>query len=71
MTTPWPLEDLWLALSPLSPGLSLELLPSIDSTNTELMRRARQGQTDPVVLIAESQNGWSRSSGTTLDQHPR
>ncbi|MFZ9573775.1 MAG: biotin--[acetyl-CoA-carboxylase] ligase [Limnohabitans sp.] len=74
MTTPWPLEDLWLALSPLSPGLSLELLPSIDSTNTELMRRARQGQTDPVVLIAESQTAgrgrlgrrWTSTPGESL-----
>ncbi|MBU3652600.1 MAG: biotin--[acetyl-CoA-carboxylase] ligase [Limnohabitans sp.] len=55
MATPWPLEDLWLALSPMCPGLSLEWLPSIDSTNTELMRRARQGQIDPVMLIAETQ----------------
>lgn len=74
MTTPWPLEDLWLALSPLCPGLSLELLPSIDSTNTELMRRARLGQVDPVVLIAESQTSgrgrlgrqWVSTPGQSL-----
>ena len=74
MTTPWPLEDLWLALSPMSPGLSLELLPSIDSTNTELMRRARQGQTDAVVLIAETQTAgrgrlgrsWTSAPGNSL-----
>ena len=74
MTTPWPLEDLWLALSPMRPGISLELLPSIDSTNTELMRRARQGQTDPVVLIAERQTAgrgrlgrsWTSTPGNSL-----
>jgi BirA family biotin operon repressor/biotin-[acetyl-CoA-carboxylase] ligase len=74
MATPWPLEDLWLALSPLSPGLSLELVPSLDSTNTELMRRARQGQTDPVVLIAETQTAgrgrlgrsWTSRAGESL-----
>ncbi len=74
MTTPWPLEDLWLALSPLCPGLSLELLPSIDSTNTELMRRARLGHVDPVVLIAESQTSgrgrlgrqWVSTPGQSL-----
>jgi BirA family biotin operon repressor/biotin-[acetyl-CoA-carboxylase] ligase len=74
MTTPWPLEDLWLALSPLCPGLSLELLPSIDSTNSELMRRARQGQIDPVVLIAEHQTAgrgrlgrhWASTPGQSL-----
>jgi BirA family biotin operon repressor/biotin-[acetyl-CoA-carboxylase] ligase len=74
MTAPWPLEDLWLALSPLCPGLSLELLPSIDSTNTELMRRARQGQLDPVVLVAETQTAgrgrlgrvWTSLPGDSL-----
>jgi BirA family biotin operon repressor/biotin-[acetyl-CoA-carboxylase] ligase len=56
------------------PGVSLELLPSIDSTNTELMRRARQGQTDPVVLIAERQTAgrgrlgrsWTSTPGSSL-----
>lgn len=74
MATPWPLEDLWLALSPLCPGLSLELVPTLDSTNTELMRRARQGQTDPVVLIAEAQTAgrgrlgrsWTSTPGESL-----
>ena len=74
MSTPWPLEDLWLALSPLCPGLSLEWLPSIDSTNSELMRRARHGQTDPVVLIAEHQTAgrgrlgrhWASTPGHSL-----
>ena len=31
------------------------MLPEIDSTNTELMRRARAGQCDPVLLVAEQQ----------------
>ena len=74
MATPWPLEDLWLGLSPLCPGLSLELLPSVDSTNSELMRRARAGQLDPVVLIAEAQTAgrgrlgrsWSSTPGRSL-----
>ena len=51
----WPAEDLWLAVEPLLPGFSVEVLPSIDSSNTELMRRARAGRTDPVLLIAEQQ----------------
>jgi BirA family biotin operon repressor/biotin-[acetyl-CoA-carboxylase] ligase len=37
------------------PGLTVEVLPEIDSTNTELMRRARAGQTEPVLLVAETQ----------------
>ena len=51
----WPAEDLWLDLVALQPGLTVEVLPSIDSTNTELMRRARAGQTEPVLLVAEQQ----------------
>jgi BirA family biotin operon repressor/biotin-[acetyl-CoA-carboxylase] ligase len=51
----WPAEDLWLALVAKQPSLTVEVLPAIDSTNTELMRRARAGQTDPVLLVAESQ----------------
>ena len=51
----WPAEDLWLAMVALQPGLTVEVLPEIDSTNTELMRRARAGQTEPVLLVAETQ----------------
>ena len=51
----WPAEDLWLAMVAKQPGLTIEVLPEIDSTNTELMRRARAGQTEPVLLVAETQ----------------
>lgn len=51
----WPAEDLWLAMVALQPGLTVEVLPEIDSTNTELMRRARAGRTEPVLLVAEAQ----------------
>ncbi|WP_238945774.1 biotin--[acetyl-CoA-carboxylase] ligase [Vandammella animalimorsus] len=37
------------------PGLQLQWLPSIDSTNSELMRRAAQGQHTPCVLVAGQQ----------------
>ncbi len=75
-TTPliWPAEDLWLALVALLPGLTVEVLPEIDSTNTELMRRARAGQTDPVLLVAEAQTAgrgrlgraWHGQAGSAL-----
>ena len=57
MTQPihWNAEALWEAISPQLPGFTVEVLPSIDSSNTELMRRARDGLTDPVLLIAEQQ----------------
>ncbi|CAN7619559.1 biotin--[acetyl-CoA-carboxylase] ligase [Acidovorax sp. LjRoot129] len=51
----WPAEAVWEAVSPLLPGFTVEVLPSIDSTNTELMRRARAGQCEPTLLVAEQQ----------------
>lgn len=51
----WPAEALWEAVAPLLPGFTVEILPSIDSTNTELMRRARAGRTEPTLLAAEEQ----------------
>ncbi len=51
----WPAEAIWEAVSPLLPGFMVEILPRIDSTNTELMRRARAGQLEPVLLVAEQQ----------------
>ena len=58
MTPPpvrWPAEAVWEAVAPLLPGFTVEVLPTIDSTNTELMRRARAGQADPTLLVAEEQ----------------
>ena len=37
------------------PGISIEVLPQLNSTNSELMERARQGQLFPTVLVAERQ----------------
>jgi BirA family biotin operon repressor/biotin-[acetyl-CoA-carboxylase] ligase len=51
----WQAEALWEAVQPLLDGFTVEVLPEIDSTNTELMRRARAGQLDPVLLVAEWQ----------------
>ena len=51
----WHAEALWEAVVPQLPGFTVEVLPQIDSTNTELMRRARAGQTEPTLLVAERQ----------------
>ncbi|MGE0498236.1 MAG: biotin--[acetyl-CoA-carboxylase] ligase [Ramlibacter sp.] len=51
----WQAEALWEAVAPLWPGFTVEVLPEVDSTNSELMRRARAGQTGPVLLVAERQ----------------
>ncbi len=54
--TRWPCEAVWQAIEPGLPGFTVEVLPSIDSTNAELMRRARSGRLDPVLLVAEHQS---------------
>lgn len=70
----WPSEAIWEAVSPLLPGFTVEVLPEIDSTNTELMRRARAGRLEPVLLVAEQQTagrgrlgrGWTSQAGDSL-----
>jgi BirA family transcriptional regulator, biotin operon repressor / biotin---[acetyl-CoA-carboxylase] ligase len=42
-------------VAPDLPGFTVEVLPHIDSTNTELMRRAHAGQLEPILLVAEQQ----------------
>jgi len=67
-------EPLWLAIAPTLPGFTVEVVPVIDSTNTELMRRARAGQNAPVLLVAEAQTagrgrlgkGWHSRPGQSL-----
>jgi BirA family transcriptional regulator, biotin operon repressor / biotin---[acetyl-CoA-carboxylase] ligase len=67
-------EDLWQAVEPLLPGFTVELLPSVDSTNSELMRRARTGSSEPVLLAADQQSagrgrmgkGWHSQAGQSL-----
>ncbi|AVP56429.1 biotin--[acetyl-CoA-carboxylase] ligase [Pulveribacter suum] len=51
----WPAEDIWQQIEPLLPGFSVEVLASVDSTSSELMRRARGGRTEPTLLVAETQ----------------
>ena len=66
----WPLEAVWEQSVALLPGLTAELLPEIDSTNTELMRRARAGQFDPVVLVAEQQSAGRGRLGRAWHSDP-
>ena len=50
------------------PHFTVEVLPEIDSTNTELMRRARAGQLEPVLLVAERQSAGRGRMGRGLVQ---
>ena len=51
----WAAAALQEALQPALPGLRVQVLPEVDSTNTELMRRARAGDATPTLLVAEAQ----------------
>jgi BirA family biotin operon repressor/biotin-[acetyl-CoA-carboxylase] ligase len=70
----WPAEAIWASVVPEWPGFSVEILPEIDSTNTELMRRARNARHDPILLIAEQQTAgrgrlgrsWHGAAGDAL-----
>lgn len=76
----WGAQALWRDLQPLLPGLSVEVVARIESTNTELVERARalggrrsdDGQ--PCLLVAEHQTrgrgrlgrDWLSSAGQSL-----
>ena len=52
----WRVADLRQALQTWLPSLQVEVAARIDSSNAELMRRVRAGDTRPVLLIAEQQS---------------
>ncbi|HVE54410.1 MAG TPA: biotin--[acetyl-CoA-carboxylase] ligase, partial [Ramlibacter sp.] len=70
----WPAEAVWEAVAPLVPGFTVEILPEVDSTNSELMRRGRAGRGEPVLLVAERQTAgrgrlgraWQSAPGDSL-----
>ena len=70
----FPAEAIWEAVAPVLPGFTVEILPQVDSTNTELMRRSRLDQTEPVLLVAEQQTAgrgrlgrqWQSQAGDSL-----
>jgi BirA family transcriptional regulator, biotin operon repressor / biotin---[acetyl-CoA-carboxylase] ligase len=61
----WPAEAIWEAVVPALENLTVEILPETDSTNSELMRRARAGQLDPILLVAERQTAGRGRLGRT------
>jgi BirA family transcriptional regulator, biotin operon repressor / biotin---[acetyl-CoA-carboxylase] ligase len=68
----WPAEAIWEQIAPVLPNFTVEVLPEIDSTNTELMRRAKAGQIEPILLVAEKQTaGRGRLGREWHDLAPR
>ena len=63
-------EGLWQDIYPLWPGFSVEVLPTIDSTNSELMRRARAGQREPTLLVALEQSAGRGRRGKSWQSRP-
>jgi BirA family biotin operon repressor/biotin-[acetyl-CoA-carboxylase] ligase len=67
-------ESVWQSVVTELPTFTVEVLPRIDSTSSELMRRARDGLLEPVLLVAEEQTvgrgrmgkGWHSRAGQSL-----
>jgi BirA family transcriptional regulator, biotin operon repressor / biotin---[acetyl-CoA-carboxylase] ligase len=67
-------ESVWTEVAPLLPGFTIEVAPELDSTNSELMRRARAGRCEPVLLATERQSAgrgrlgraWASEPGASL-----
>ncbi|MGZ5271477.1 MAG: biotin--[acetyl-CoA-carboxylase] ligase [Ramlibacter sp.] len=66
----WPLEAIWEQVAPALPGFTVELLPEVDSTNTELMRRGRAGRLEPTLLVAERQSAGRGRLGRAWQGEP-
>ena len=77
----WPSELIWQAVVPSLPAFTVEVLPQIDSTNSELMRRCRAAASassppppEAILLVAEHQSAgrgrmgrnWHSAAGASL-----
>lgn len=66
----WPAERLWEQLSPLAPDVSVEVVAQAGSTNTELLDRARRGDTSPCLMVAELQTAGRGRHGRAWQSAP-
>lgn len=66
----WPAEDIWEAVAPLVHGFTVEVLPQVDSTSSELMRRIRAGRPEPTLLVAERQTAGRGRMGRPWQGEP-
>ena len=77
----WAAEAIWQAVAPRLPAFTVEILPQIDSTNSELMRRCRASASaasplppEAILLVAEHQSvgrgrlgrSWHSAAGASL-----
>ena len=66
----WRAQDLWLKAVALLPGLTVEVLAEVDSTNTALLARARSGDAGPCLLVAEHQTAGRGRQGRVWQSAP-
>jgi BirA family biotin operon repressor/biotin-[acetyl-CoA-carboxylase] ligase len=59
----WPLKEIQQAVEPNLKRFAVEVLPTVDSTNDELMRRAKSGREDSVLLLAIEQTAGKGRRG--------
>ena len=69
MVLDWPVTELEQALRASLPACAVEVVPSVDSTNTELMRRARAARLVPTLLVAEQQTAGRGRLGRSWLSH--
>ena len=67
---PWNLSGLQALLAPLDHQAQVVHVSDIDSTNTELMRRARAGDTRSCLLLADAQSAGRGRLGRQWHSRP-
>ncbi|MCR6479060.1 biotin--[acetyl-CoA-carboxylase] ligase [Variovorax sp. ZS18.2.2] len=70
-TVAWQEDRIAASVAPLLPGFAVEAVAEIDSTSTELMRRARAGRVEPVLLVAERQTAGRGRLGRAWQSTPQ
>ena len=71
----WPAEAIWQAVAPTLTGFTVEVLPEIDSTNSELLRRFKGSvgappRPEPLLLVAERQSAGRGRLGRSWHSAP-
>lgn len=63
-------EQVWAEVAPALPGFQVEVLASVDSTNSELMRRVHAGLDAPTLLVALAQTAGRGRRGRQWHSQP-
>lgn len=65
MTLHWPLDELHAGVGAELSGCRIDIMPQVDSTNTQLMQRLHAGESEPALLVAETQTAGRGRQGRT------